>query len=92
MTTSQSPLWQLKKQADAIARSLKDAESGDIGVNDPAGKIAAARKTGSIRVGVIMDDKTLKIDISWDAVRKSSEAELSAWILGCMQDNRSKVQ
>lgn len=90
MTTSHSPLRQLKAQADAIAAKIKAFERGDP-VNDPTGKLAAAKEREAIKVGVVMDDKLLQIELPWDVIRASSEASLSAWILRYMRGQRDPV-
>ena len=60
VTTSQSPVSKLKKQSDQSARILKAAERGEqIAAYDPAGKIAAARKTDRVKFAIAMDDKVI---------------------------------
>lgn len=68
---------------------LKAAERGEtIAVHDPAGKIAAARATDGVTVGVVMDDKILKIEITWAKVREMSESSISAWVVKHMREQR----
>ncbi len=57
MTTSHSPLSQLKAQADKIAATLKAAERGEQIDVRFAEKIEAARSKDSFKVGIVMDSK-----------------------------------
>ena len=86
MTTKHSPLRELQRQADTIAGKLKAAERGEITVKD------GAREKESITVGVVMDDKILKIEISWETIRSASEAGISEFILNHMREARHAVQ
>lgn len=89
MTTAHSPLRELRGQADAMARLLKAIDRGeDVGVNDPAGKIAASRAAGRVKFGIVMDDKLLSIEMDWSTVRSASEAGISALILRHMREQR----
>lgn len=91
MTTARSPLRKLQAQADKIAARLKALARGEVGVPDPAGKVAAARERESITFGVVMDDKVLKIEMPWATIRDLSEAGISAWILKHMREQRDAV-
>lgn len=88
MTTSQSPLRVLKAQADAIAKSLKAAERGE--VTDPrmAQSIAQARARGFIKFGVAMDDKFISIELPWSVAAETSETALAEMILKHMRGQR----
>jgi hypothetical protein len=93
MTTAQSPIRRLRSQAVRIAKMLKDAEQGKpTGAVDPGGKIAAARARDSIVFAVCMDDKTLKITMTWAAIKAASEAGLVEYILRQMRDARETLQ
>jgi hypothetical protein len=63
---------------------LKKIERGE--VNDA--KIEAARATPCIKVGVVMDDKIVSIDMPWATIRASAEPVLSAFVLKQMQEAR----
>ena len=91
MSTARSPLRKLRAEADNIAARLKALDRGDIGVPDPAGKVAAARERESITFGVVMDDKILKIKMSWATIREMSEAGISEYILKHMRGAREPV-
>lgn len=91
MSTSHSPLRQLQAEADRCAARLKAMARGEPVTNDPAGKIAAALQRPSITFGIVMDDKTLKIEMTWDAIRAHSEASLAAFILRHMRGSRDAV-
>ncbi len=89
MTTSQSPLSALKAQADKIAQTIKAAERGekiDVRFGE---KIAAARAKDSFIVGVLMDDKLIKIEMPWATIRSSSEVGLAEFILKQMRGARN---
>lgn len=91
MTTAKSPVRVLKAQARRCAKMLKKAERGERVADDPAGKIAAARKTPSVTVGVAMDDKFLKIELPWETIRETSEAGLTEFILNHMREHRATI-
>lgn len=88
MTTSHSPLRVLKTQADNIARVMKAVERGENPVEDRGGKIAAARNRGSVKFGVVMDDKVVTLDMPWATIQAHSEVSLSEWILKLMRGSR----
>lgn len=78
MTTSKSSLRALKAQADSIAKMLKDTERD--GTASPAAKAKDA-----IRVGIVMDDKIITMDISWKTIHDISELALSTFIVDHMR-------
>lgn len=88
MTTSHSPLRVLKEQADKIAAMVKAIDRGEPVAGDPQGKVAASRAKGVFTFGVVMDDKFLKIEMTWATIRATSEVALSEWILKQMRDSR----
>ena len=92
MTTKHSPLSRIKAQADKIAATLKAAERGEKIDVRFAEKIAAARKQDSFVVGVVMDDKVIKITMPWTTIRETSEVGLAAWILDQMREARETAQ
>jgi hypothetical protein len=92
MTTSQSPLRVLKAQADKIAQTMKAIERGEQVTNDPAGKIAASKARGVFKPGIVMDDKIITIEITWDRVKETSEVALAEYILRQMRGARDVVQ
>lgn len=93
MTTARSPLRALKAQADKMAAALKATERGEATFGDDVGgKIAASRARGSITFGVVMDDKVLKIEMSWATIRETSEAGISEYILKQMREDRAALQ
>lgn len=92
MTTSKSPLRKLKAQADNMASVLKAASRGEKVASDPAGKIAASIAKGEIAFGVVMDDKIVKITMTWATIRETDEAGISAWIVEYMRGTTPAVQ
>lgn len=92
MTTAHSPLRLLKAQADKIAQTLKAAERGEKIDIRFAEKIEAARKTDKFTVGVVMDDKLIKIDMPWATIRETSEVGLAEYILCQMREARDTIQ
>lgn len=88
MTTKHSPVGQLKAQARKIAATLKAAERGHKIDVRFAEKIAAARANPSLKVGVVMDDKSITLDLPWRTIRETSEAGLVEYIVRLMQEAR----
>ncbi len=91
MTTKHSPMSALKAQAAKIAATLKGAERGDKIDARFATKIAEARVRGVFKVGIVMDDKVITIDMPWATIRDSDEAGLSEYILGLMRETRDAI-
>lgn len=90
MTTKDSPIATLKAQADRMAALLKKAERRDqLGVADPAGKIAAARSRETVKFAVAMDDKVLTIEMSWKAIRETTAPGISEFIFAQMRESQS---
>ena len=88
MTIFRSPLRVLRTQAEKIAKMLKAAERGEVVAADPGGNIAAARVGESVTFAIAMDDKILKIEMSWAAIRDTSESGIAEYILRQMRDDR----
>ena len=88
MTTSSSPLRVLKAQADKVAAMIKDAERGEVIDARFAAQLAAARGKESFKIGIVMDDKVIKIDMPWATIRATSEVGLSEYILKQMRGAR----
>lgn len=85
MSTSSSPAWKLKAEADKMARMLKSAWLGEKLPNDPLGKMAAARKTDRIKFALVMDDKILTIEMTWASIKEKSERQISEFIVEQMR-------
>lgn len=92
MTTSLSPLRVLKAQADKIAQTIKAVERGESPIEDRGGRIAAARNKDTFKVGVVMDDKLITIDMAWATIRAHSEVGLAEYILKLMRGSRETIQ
>ena len=88
MTTRSSPIQALKAQAVKMAAMLKKAERGEPIDVRFAEKIATARQTDALKVGVVMDDKIITLELPWTVIRETSEAELVAYIVDLMQERR----
>ena len=91
MTTSRSPLSQLKAQADKIAATLKAAERGEKIDVRFAEKIEAARTKESFKVGIVMDDKIITIEMPWATIRGTNETGIAEYILNQMREARNAV-
>jgi hypothetical protein len=74
MTTADSSLAALQEQAGAIAEKLKAMAPAHV-----------ERGAEDIKFGIVMDDKIVKIEMSWDMINRNSEAELTDFILKYMQ-------
>lgn len=88
MTTKNSPLSAIKAQADTIAKMLKAAERGekiDIRFSE---KLDAARAKDSFKIGIVMDDKVITIDMPWTMIRDTSEVGLSEYMVKQMRETR----
>lgn len=88
MTTRYSSLRELTAQADKIAAVLKAAERGEKIDVLFAEKIEAARKQAEFKVGIVMDDRLVKIEISWATIGSMTETGLAKWILDLMRGAR----
>ena len=88
MTTGHSPLIALKAQADKIAAILKAAERGEKIDVRFAEKIDAARAKESFKVGIVMDDKIITIEMPWATIRSTDEAGIAEYILEQMREAR----
>lgn len=86
MTTKHSPLSALEAQAGAIAATLKAAECGEKVDVRFADKIKAARTNESFKVGIVMDDKVITLEMPWTLIRVTNQAALSAYIVRQMQE------
>lgn len=89
MTTKSSPLHVLKAQADRIAATLKAAERGDRIDARFAAKIAEARTRDTFKVGVVMDDKIITLDLPWATIRGTTEPGLAEYILNMMRERKT---
>jgi hypothetical protein len=92
MTTTHSPLRALKAQADKIAATIKAAERGEKIEGQFAEKIEAARNKESFKVGIVMDDKFISIEMPWSTIRATSEVGLAEYILNQMRESRNSIQ
>lgn len=86
MTTKHSPFSSLKAQADKIAATLKAAERGEKIDVRFAEKIAAARAKEIFKVGVVMDDKVIIIEMPWAAIRGTNESGIAEYIVKQMRE------
>ncbi len=86
MTTKHSSLSSLKFQADNIARIIMAAERGEIIDVKFAEKLKAARELPAVKIGVVMDDKTLIITIPWETIKATGEVALSEFIMREMRE------
>lgn len=88
MTTAQSPIRELEVQANAIAARLKAAERGGrFAANHPESRVNEI-----VKFAVVMDDKILKIEMTWATIRDTSEAGIAEYILRQMREARDTAQ
>lgn len=90
MTTRHSPLRVLKGQADIVAKTLKAAERGEPIDRRFAERVAEARSAPAIKVGLVMDDKHLILEIPWERIKELPEVTLSEWVLNQMRERRAE--
>jgi hypothetical protein len=76
MSTSQTAEKFLRKQANVISSSLKAME-------DKEGQGSIPRD--AITFGIVMDDKVIKMTMTWDKIRKTSKEALTVFIVKHMQ-------
>lgn len=88
MTTKNSPLSTLKAQADKIAATLKATERGEHIDVRFAEKIELSHRKQGFKVGIVMDDKVITIEMPWSTVRSTSEVSLAEYILKQMRETR----
>ncbi|MDI3335842.1 hypothetical protein QKW60_05455 [Defluviimonas aestuarii] len=91
MTTKHSPLRVLKAQADEIAATICAAERGEAIDVQFAAKLEEARGKESVSVGIVMDDKIVRLDLPWSVIRSSGRVGLAEYILGQMRETRRAV-
>lgn len=88
MTTKNSPRRVLEAQARKIAATLKAAERGDPVEAKFAEKVAEARAGADLTIGVVMDDKLIKLTMNWPTIRDTTESGLAEYIFGLMREER----
>jgi hypothetical protein len=90
MTTKNSPLSVLKRQAQQFAAMMKAFERGEkIDVRFIEKLEAARANKSSVKVGIVMDDKIVTIDIAWETIAKTSEVALAEYVLDLMRETRA---
>lgn len=77
MTTKNSPERALRTQATQIAEALKD-QSANPRVQSRAGP--------TVKAGIVMDDKTLIVEIPWATIRATSVAGLDEYVYDLMRE------
>lgn len=90
MSTGNSPLSKLKREAENMARILKMADRGERIAKDPLGKIAASKASGVFAIGLMIDDKVVRVDIPWRTIHSFSEVALAEWILKLMRNKQTE--
>lgn len=77
MTTKNSPLSELKAQADAIAMALKAS--------------AKFNHKEVYKIGVMMDDKLMTIEFTLASIKETSEEGLSEYIVNQMRESEDTI-
>ena len=97
MTTAHSPLRVLRAQAELVAKHLKAFDRGEPIEVKKSGPfimdlkaIAESKARGSVKFAVVMDDKTLAIELPWSKIAETSEVGIAEFILKQMRDERRK--
>lgn len=91
VTTKNSPKHVLQAQANKITNLLKAAERGERIDVAFAAKVHEARNKPAIKIGVVMDDKIITLEIPWATIRETTEAGLAEYILGLMRESRDTI-
>lgn len=92
MTTKESPLRVLKSQAERIAKSLAAFERGEAIDVRFAERLKAARDKEIVKIGIVMDDKIITIDMPWTVIKSSGEVAMAEYLLNMMRESRNTVQ
>lgn len=79
MTTASSPVTILRAQARRAALALKTAERTGVGVK------AGDREKPEVKFAVVMDDKTMVIEMPWTMIKELTVEELTTFIVREMQ-------
>lgn len=74
-----------------MAEMLKKAERGEVPAIPFASNILEARSRPSIKFAVMMDDKSIAIEMTWATIRETSQAGISEFILKQMREARDAV-
>lgn len=91
MTTARSARRLLQKQADTVAFKLKQAERGRLLGTKHDEKIIAARAKESVTFAIVMDDKVLKVEMTWTKIRDTSEEGIAEFIVNQMMEAKHAV-
>ena len=91
MTTAQSPLKQLKRQATEIAETMCAFERGESVDPRFAAQMTKSRKKESVSIAIWMDDKIVTLELTWAKIRGSGPLGLAEYILGLMREQRNTL-
>lgn len=91
MTTKHSPLRILRAQADRIADMICKTERGEPVDASFAAKIAEARSKEAVKIGIVMDDKVITLELPWSVIRSSGRVALAAYVLDQMRETRRVI-
>lgn len=92
MTTKNSPIHQLRKQARVIAEVLAKAERGERIEAKFADKLYAARNNPGVKIGVVMDDKIVIIEMEWVKIKGTTLHAMEEYIVGLMREQQDTMQ
>jgi hypothetical protein len=82
MTTKASPYRVLKAQADKIASALK-APGARARSKHPLKE--------TVKVGIVMDDKVITLEMSWGLIAETTEPALAEYIVDQMRETSAAV-
>jgi hypothetical protein len=85
MTTSNSPIHELRVQAERIANRLKALERGE---NIPG--LMPLRKLEKIKIGLVQDDKITQVEFTWERIKETDEEALIEYILMILKGETQK--
>lgn len=83
MSTSNSPIEKLRAEAERISIRLKEMETGE-----NLHGLSHLRLKDPMTMGIIQDDKVIKITIAWKTIKETTEEALTEYILGLMQGKK----
>lgn len=78
MTTKDSPIEKLREQASRIVALVKSG----------MGPFAKKKGDTNFTIGIVMDDKILRVIFNWDDLQKMSSEALTEMLIKYMQEQK----
>lgn len=91
MSTSNSPVAVIRQQAEKMADMLRAAERGEPVPPPIEQTIREARGRPSITIGIVMDDKVVRIEIPWEKIKNTGRHALTEYIVRLMRGQQDTM-